>query len=61
MAQMKSKGTMFGRLKQIDAGVLNVGYAEAGGVRDSNCADWYAAYMAAEQAGTELPESARQS
>jgi len=26
------------------------------GVRDSNWADWYAAYMAAEQAGTELPK-----
>jgi catechol 2,3-dioxygenase-like lactoylglutathione lyase family enzyme len=25
------------------------------GVRDENWADWYAAYMAAEQAGTELP------
>ena len=25
------------------------------GVRDANWADWYAAYMAAEQAGTELP------
>jgi catechol 2,3-dioxygenase-like lactoylglutathione lyase family enzyme len=25
------------------------------GVRDDNWADWYAAYMAAEQAGTELP------
>jgi catechol 2,3-dioxygenase-like lactoylglutathione lyase family enzyme len=26
------------------------------GVRDANWADWYAAYMAAEQAGTELPQ-----
>ena len=26
------------------------------GVRDTNWADWYAAYMAAEQAGTELPQ-----
>ena len=26
------------------------------GVRDENWADWYAAYMAAEQAGTELPK-----
>ena len=26
------------------------------GVRDENWADWYAAYMAAEQAGTELPQ-----
>lgn len=26
------------------------------GVRDTNWADWYAAYMAAEQAGTELPK-----
>lgn len=25
------------------------------GVRDANWPDWYAAYMAAEQAGTELP------
>ena len=25
------------------------------GVRDDNWADWYAAYIAAEQAGTELP------
>jgi hypothetical protein len=25
------------------------------GQRDANWADWYAAYMAAEQAGTELP------
>ena len=27
-----------------------------GGQRDENWADWYAAYMVAEQAGTELPE-----
>jgi len=27
-----------------------------GGQRDANWPDWYAAYMAAEQAGTELPE-----
>jgi hypothetical protein len=47
---------MFGPRKQIHAGVLNVGYAEAGGVRDANWANWYAAYMAAEQAGTELPQ-----
>jgi len=29
--------------------------ARTGGVRDENWPDWYAAYMAAEQAGTELP------
>ena len=28
----------------------------AGGQRDENWPDWYAAYMAAEQAGTELPQ-----
>jgi hypothetical protein len=27
-----------------------------GGARDANWPDWYAAYMAAEQAGTELPQ-----
>jgi hypothetical protein len=26
-----------------------------GGQRDENWSDWYAAYMVAEQAGTELP------
>jgi hypothetical protein len=26
------------------------------GVRDANWADWYAKYMVAEQAGTELPK-----
>jgi hypothetical protein len=26
------------------------------GQRDANWADWYAAYMVAEQAGTELPK-----
>jgi len=27
----------------------------SGGQRDANWPDWYAAYLAAEQAGTELP------
>jgi hypothetical protein len=27
-----------------------------GGQRDANWPDWYAEYMAAEQAGTELPQ-----
>jgi catechol 2,3-dioxygenase-like lactoylglutathione lyase family enzyme len=30
--------------------------ARTGGQRDENWPDWYAAYMAAEQAGTELPQ-----
>jgi hypothetical protein len=29
--------------------------ARNGGVRDENWPDWYAAYMVAEQAGTDLP------
>jgi catechol 2,3-dioxygenase-like lactoylglutathione lyase family enzyme len=31
-------------------------HEESNGQRDSNWPDWYAAYMAAEQAGTELPK-----
>ena len=30
--------------------------ARTGGQRDENWPDWYAAYMVAEQAGTELPQ-----
>jgi hypothetical protein len=31
-------------------------HKKSNGQRDANWPDWYAAYMAAEQAGTELPK-----
>ena len=37
------------------AAVAHGEHEEGNGQREANWPDWYAAYMAAEQAGTELP------
>ena len=53
--------TMFGSASDLESALRRAAVAHGeheqrtGGQRDENWPNWYAAYMVAEQAGTELP------
>jgi catechol 2,3-dioxygenase-like lactoylglutathione lyase family enzyme len=59
--RIDSAATSFGSANDLASAIRRAGAAHGehekrNGQRDANWADWYAAYMGAEQAGTELPK-----